>query len=145
MWVHNGGPGDPLNVQEIFWGLGAGGPRARDMTKPSPDFDGASSWRTESEAEIGRMMGGRVAEAPTSSNSNMGGVTRAQLEAEGLVAVQTEGRGMIAEAGVQHYSIRPASNPDPAARLSQAEFDFVNNALQRITPAGKAKPKQFGC
>lgn len=155
VWVHNGGPDDPVYSGNLFWGLGASGPRQRlprtaDPNNPDPklrsphpgDPDGASAWRTASPDEVARFLGARASEGGT---GNHGAITEAQLAEVGLVAVVTPGTGAAAAAGLQHVSIRPAANPDPQVPLTDAEMAEVKAKLETITPAAKGKAKDFGC
>ena len=147
VWVHNTDPNDPKLATSLLWGLGGKGPRQRVITDEKPDFDGASAWATDSKAEVERMMGTRVKEtAGKAANANHGAVTREQLAAKGLVAVETPGHGALAtEAGLKHYSIRPVANPDPKVPLTPKEMDFVKEQLESIEPHIKVKPKELGC
>jgi hypothetical protein len=93
------------------------------------------------------MMGTRVKEtAGKATNANHGAVTREQLAAKGLVAVETPGHGALAtEAGLKHYSIRPVANADPKVPLTPKEMEFVKEQLESIDPHIKVKPKELGC
>lgn len=65
---------------------------------------------------------------------------------EGLVAVETPSTNELStEAGLKHYSIRPADSPDPNVQLTNEQMDFVKAQLENIQPVIKAKPKEFGC
>lgn len=153
--VHNGTPvGEGVLKGDLIWGLGSGGPRQRlprkaDPTNPDPklrdpikgDLDGASGWRTGSTDEVGRMLGTRVPE----STGNHGAITEAQLKAEGLVAVRTDGEGALGKAGFEHVSIRPAANPDPGVELTMPEMLEVQAALERIKPVAQNKAADFLC
>jgi hypothetical protein len=141
--VHNGTPvGDAILTQPLIWGLGGGGPRQR---MPAPDFkgdvDGASGWRTSSTDQVGRLVGARAQE----STSNHGATTEAQLKAQGLVAVDTPGEGVLADAGFQHVSIRPQSNPDPTVELTDAEMAEVKAKLDALKPVAQSKAADFLC
>jgi len=141
--VHNGTPvGDAILTQPLIWGLGGRGPRQRT---PGPNFkgdvDGASGWRTGSTDEVGRLVGTRVQE----STSNHGAITEAQLKTQGLVAVNTTGEGPLADAGFQHVSIRPESNPDPAVDLTEAEMVDVAAKLEKLDPVAQSKAADFLC
>ena len=82
----------------------------------------------------------------TAANSNHGAITRAQLAEKGLVAVETPSTNELStEAGLKHYSIRPADSPDPNVKLTSEQMDFVKAQLESIQPVIKAKPKEFGC
>jgi hypothetical protein len=145
VWVHNGNPNDPAFGQRLIWGFGASGPRQRlpDPAKGSQgDLDGASAWRTGSADEAARFLGARATEGGT---GNHGAITEAQLASQGLVAVETPGHGAAADAGLQHVSIRPATNPDPSVDLTEAEMLEVKAKLEALQPVAKAKPKDFGC
>ena len=84
--------------------------------------------------------------APNAAKSNHGAITRAQLAAKGLVAVETPSDNALStEGGLKHYSIRPADSPDPEVKLSNEQMDFVDAQLKTIEPVVKAKPKDFGC
>lgn len=64
------------------------------------DRDGASAFATTSREEVGRFMGIRAKRA---ARSNHGAITRAQLQAEGLVAVETASTDPLpTEAGLKH-------------------------------------------
>jgi hypothetical protein len=133
----------------LYWDFGANGPRQRlpepDKSDFKGDVDGASSWRTNSPDEVGRFMGVRAAKKKM---GNHGAFSDKQLAAKGLVAVKTEGKDPeLVKAGLEHYSIRPASNPDPNVKLTEEEMRFVDSKLKELSssPAAKAKPKDFGC
>ncbi len=50
------------------------------------------------------------------------------------------------DAGIPHYSIRPANNPDPSIKLTEAEMNSVKAKLEKIGNAPtQAKAKDFGC
>jgi hypothetical protein len=83
----------------------------RTRREPHPDFDGASAFETTGKPEVDRFMGIR---GRTAANSNHGAIRRAQLAEKGLVAVETPSDNALStEAGLKHYSIRPADSPDP--------------------------------
>jgi hypothetical protein len=154
--VHNGTPVDAdVLKQGLIWGLGSGGPRQRlpvkaDPSSPDPklragvkgDLDGASGWRTGSQDEVGRLVGTRATEGAT---GNHGAITEAQLKSKGLVAVNTAGDGALAEAGFQHVSIRPESNPDPSVNLTDAEMQEVKTKLEELAPVAQNKAGDFLC
>jgi hypothetical protein len=138
LWVHNGDPNDPKLSEEVFWGLGASGPRQRE-----DDFDGASAWQTKNKEELRRFMGQR---AKANNKGNHGAVSAQQLREKGLIAVATESQNELATvAGLQHYSIRPATNPDPLVALTAAEMQHVKKQLDEIVVYVKAKPADVGC
>ena len=152
--VHNGTPvGEPVLNGPLIWGLSSGGPRLRmprpaDPTNVDPklrepiegDLDGASGWRSNSQDELGRMLGTRA----TESVGNNGAITEAQLKAEGLIAVESPGRGALAEGGFTHVSIRPESKPG-LEPLTEAEMLEVKTKLERIKPVAQNKPGDFLC
>jgi Pretoxin HINT domain len=153
--VHNGPVNNPALEDGLIWGLGAKGPRQRmpspgDPTSQDPklrepitgDTDGASGWRTNSTDGVGRFLGVRNIEGGT---GNHGAITEAQLASKGLVAVNTEGTGALAEAGFQHVSIRPQSNSDANIPLTRAEMDEVITKLEELTPVAQNKPADFLC
>jgi hypothetical protein len=154
--VHNGDPNDPRLSGRVYWGLGASGPRQRlprdaDPENANPklreahpgDPDGASAWVTDTPEEVGRFMGARVTE--TAKTTNHGGLTQAQIDGAGLVAVETPGHGAPANAGIKHVSIRPASNPDPEVPLTNEEMADVKAKLESLKPEVKNRPADFGC
>lgn len=136
--MHNVGPDDPRFNSELLWGLGAGGPRQRPT-----DVDGASSWQTSSSEEARRFMGARGQSG--AGKNNHGAITRAQLAEQGLIAVETPGEGPPAEAGLRHYSIRPADSPDPSVELTPQQMEDVKARLEQIRPELQSKPKEWGC
>jgi hypothetical protein len=158
--VHNGPVTDPALEGPLIWGLDRDGPRVR-MPEPEPpkeepkpveeprptvepgDVDGASGWRSGSLDEAGRLMGVRAAR----TNGEHAAITEAQLASEGLVAIDTpgKGRGPLRDAGFKHVSIRPASNPDPNVALTEAEMAEVNAKLERIKPVVVNRPADFLC
>jgi hypothetical protein len=154
--VHNGTPvTNPELGNPLVWGLGAKGPRQRmpspgDPTSTDPklrepiagDTDGASGWRTNSADEAGRLLGVRNIEG---GSGNHGAITDAQLASKGLVAVNTEGTGALAEGGFQHVSIRPQANPNPDIPLTEAEMAEVKAKLEDLTPVAQNKPADFLC
>lgn len=82
----------------------------------------------------------------SSPKSNHGAITRAQLAEKGLVAVETPSDNALStEAGLKHYSIRPADSPDPNVKLTSEQMDFVKAQLDATRPVIQAKPKDFGC
>lgn len=86
------------------------------------DLDGASAWNANSRTETGRFMGVRGSGRGT---GNHGAITQAQLAETGLVAVETPGHVLgLVDAGLKHYSVRPATNHDPSVDLTQAEMEF---------------------
>jgi len=143
--VHNGtAVNDPVLNGELLWGLGSSGPRQRmpDPVKQFPgDTDGASAFRTKGTDEVGRMLGA----SSTERTGNHGAITEAQLKSKGLVAVKTEGTGAIAEAGFEHVSIRPESNPDPNKPLTEVEMAEVKAKLDSLDPVAQNKPADFLC
>ena len=152
VWVHNTKPGEPVLGDRLFWGLGASGPRQRlpDAGDPETgklpskgDPDGASAFESTSEATVKRGMGVRGA---AGKGGNMGAISEGQLAAADLVAVPTPSTDALAtEAGMQHYSIRPKSNPDPKVDLTPQEMADVKAKLEAMKPVAQAKPKDFGC
>ena len=82
------------------------------------------------------------------NKGNHGAVSQQQLVDKGLVPVETPGNNPAMEAaGLKHYSIRPATNPDPNVPLTEAEMRFVDSKLNELKAslAAKAKPSEFGC
>ena len=145
--VHNGTPvNNPELAKPLVWGLGAKGPRQRMPSPTDPtivgDTDGASGSRTNSVDETGRLLGARNLEGGT---GNHGAITEAQLASKGLVAVNTEGTGALAEAGFQHVSIRPETNPDASKPLTEAEMAEVKAKLEELAPVAQNKPADFLC
>lgn len=148
IWVHNVDPKDPVFDQKLLWGLGGSGPRLR----VGEDTDGASAFETSNSTDAGRLFGARVAAEPTAekvkatAKANHGAITSTQLADAGLVAVETPSTHPIStEAGIKHYSIRPATNPDPKVPLTDAEMTQVKAKLDAIAPTVQAKPRDFGC
>ncbi|MBS1596996.1 MAG: DUF4157 domain-containing protein [Bacteroidetes bacterium] len=146
IWVHNATPGlnDGVYNTEILWGFTPNGPKPR-MPKPDDagDVDGASAWRTKNIDEAGRLLG--VRKNIENADGNHGAITEAQLAEKGLIAVDTPGRGPLAEKGFKHVSIRPKGNPDPNVPLTEEELTDVANKLKEITPEAKAKGADFLC
>jgi hypothetical protein len=143
--VHNGTPvNDPVLNGKLLWGLGSSGPRQR-LPDPAKgfkgDLDGASAFVTNSTDDVGRMLGA----SSTERTGNHGAITEAQLKSEGLVAVKTPGEGAIAEAGFEHVSIRPESNPNPSNPLTPAEMAEVKAKLENLDTVATNKPADFLC
>jgi hypothetical protein len=135
--VHNNGDLPDLD-RVLYWFFG-NKPRAR----PDVDLKGMSVWRTESRAEVNTLFDTRVNQSGRGVSDPHGFFTPEQLRKASLVAPETPGDPSNALTGkLAHHDVRPASNPDPAVKLTADEVKALDQAAKSAhSPANVMQPK----
>jgi flagellar biosynthesis GTPase FlhF len=139
--VHNGPPKTPPLPnfdQPLYWTFGA--PRGR-TEGPKIDYDGISMWKTESTAEVKKMMELRVNLDNRKLDDLMVAHTEAQLKGANIALPETPGDPVanMTKAGFKHHSARPAASPDPNVHLKLEEITATQTMLrgakgQKLSP-----------
>jgi hypothetical protein len=136
--VHNGGDDD--FDRTLFWSMG------KKLNLRPDDADGLSMWRTDSRADVDRLMQHRVDVDRRKASDPHSYVTGDQLASAGLEAPQTPGRGTLAEAGFPHHSLRPSDAPAYAEQneLDQAQMSDLRERLNQVEP-NPLRPRELRC
>ena len=136
--VHNGG--DDLFDRTLYWVLG------KQHKLRGTDTDGLSVWRTNNRGDVETLMRTRVQVVGRKVGDVHSYLTPQQLEAAGLAAPETPGTGPLAEAGLQHCSVRPVEAPPYAVapELTPEQHAELGRRLQPVQ--GKpVKPSDVKC
>ncbi len=137
--VHNGPTDDDLYAQPLFWILD------KKWRLRTDDTDGLSVWRTESRADVETLMATRVKVDARGVKDVHSFWTPEQLKAAGLAAPETPGTGSLAEAGLQHHSLRPEGAADPSAPLTESQFAELQQLLEGAPKTTPVKPTELKC
>jgi hypothetical protein len=135
--VHNGeAPKLPDFDRVLYWVFG------NKATVRETDTDGKSMWRTESKADVDKMMEARVSGDKRPLDDPHAFFEPKQLEAAGIALPETAGQGTaVVDTGLSHHSARAAGNPDPSVPLDAEGRAKLQELLNSAGKPTVVKPK----
>jgi hypothetical protein len=137
--VHNGGPDDYNYDRVLYWLL-----QKKPNLRPG-DTDGLSVWKTNSRAEVEKLLETRVKIDGRSPKDPHSFYTPEQLEAAGIKPEPTPGEGTLADAGFEHNSVRPTDAPDAKVPLTEEQMKLLEEKIGKAGDPTPVKPKDLKC